>query len=56
MTAHSEVYPIELYLIKFVSDLRQDVGFLRVLLLRISSFPQVRMQKMKPAMSSTGRF
>ena len=29
---HCEVYWIKLYVIKFVSDLRQDGGFLRVLL------------------------
>ena len=29
--AHGEVYSIELYVIKFVSDLRQVVGFLWVL-------------------------
>ena len=28
---HDEVYSIQLYLIKFVSDLRQVGGFLRVL-------------------------
>jgi hypothetical protein len=29
--AHSEVYSIQHYVIKFVSDLRQVIGFLRVL-------------------------
>ena len=29
--AHGEVYSIQLYLIKFVSDLRQVGGFLRLL-------------------------
>jgi len=29
--AHGEVYSIQLYVIKFVSDLRQVGGFLRVL-------------------------
>ena len=29
---HCEVYWIKLYVIKFVSDLREDGGFLRVLL------------------------
>ena len=28
-TAHSEVYLVQHYVIKFVSDLRQDIGFLR---------------------------
>jgi len=30
--AHGEVYLIQLYVIKFVSDLRQVCGFIRVLL------------------------
>jgi len=30
---HGEVYSIHHYVIKFVSDLRQDVSFLRVLLI-----------------------
>jgi len=28
--AHGELYSIQHYVIKFVSDLRQDIGFLRV--------------------------
>jgi len=31
--AYDEVYSIQHYVIKFVSDLRQDGGFLRVLLI-----------------------
>ena len=35
---HGEVYSIQLYVIKFVSDLQQDSGFIQVL-----QFPPIKM-------------